>query len=99
MPVPAIAVYVSGHGYGHSTRTAEVLREVRALAPEVPIVVVGTTAERIFEQTAGAGLAFRNERVDVGLVQRGALTIDVEATLAAWDEFQRDAEARVPVRA
>jgi len=95
VPVPAIAVYVSGHGYGHSTRTAEVLREVRALAPEVPIVVVGTTAERIFEQTAGAGLAFRNERVDVGLVQRGALVIDVEATLAAWDEFQRDAQARV----
>ncbi len=29
----SLAVYVSGHGYGHSTRTAEVLRAVRERAP------------------------------------------------------------------
>ena len=28
-----LAVYVSGHGFGHSTRTAEVLRKVRERAP------------------------------------------------------------------
>lgn len=31
-----IAAYVSGHGFGHSTRVAEVLRALRARAPRVP---------------------------------------------------------------
>ena len=38
-----IAVYVTGHGFGHSTRTAEVLRVVRSKAPGLSITV-STTA-------------------------------------------------------
>ena len=30
-----LAVYVTGHGYGHLTRTCEVLRSLRAAAPGV----------------------------------------------------------------
>ena len=90
-----LAVYVSGHGYGHSTRTAEVLKQIRARDPRLRIVVVASTPARLFHQAAGADLLVRAERVDVGLVQRGALVIDVEGTLAAWEDFQRDREARV----
>jgi transposase-like protein len=32
-----LAVYVSGHGYGHATRTAEVLRAVRERASALKI--------------------------------------------------------------
>src|SRR5712691_6399186 len=88
MAVPTLAVYVSGHGYGHSTRTAEVLRQVRARHPALPIAVVTATPARLFRRAVGSHLLVRNERADVGLVQRDALVIDVEATLAAWEEFQ-----------
>ena len=90
-----LAVYVSGHGFGHSTRTAEVLRKVRALRPELPIAVVTSAPEALFRDAIGPGNVFRSERIDVGLVQRGALVIDADATLAAWNAFQRGTDARV----
>ena len=38
-PMIELAVYVSGHGFGHATRTAEALRAVRALRPSTSIAV------------------------------------------------------------
>ena len=34
-----LAAYVTGHGFGHLVRTCEVLAEVRACAPSLPITV------------------------------------------------------------
>ena len=41
-----IALYLSGHGFGHMTRACEVLAEVRRREPAVPLAVVGSVPER-----------------------------------------------------
>jgi L-arabinokinase len=82
-----IAVYVSGHGFGHSTRTAEVLRAVRACAPDLPITVVTSAPSFLFDGVVDPPLAFRPVECDIGLVQRGALVIDEAATARRWREF------------
>jgi hypothetical protein len=79
-----LAVYVSGHGFGHATRTAEVLAGVRALRPELPITVMTSAPGALFD---GLGASLRALQCDVGLVQRGALVIDLEATVAACAAF------------
>jgi L-arabinokinase len=79
-----LAVYVSGHGFGHATRTAEVLAAVRAVRPELPITVVTSAPAFLFD---GLGAAVRPLACDVGLVQRGALVIDLDATVAACTAF------------
>ena len=82
-----LAVYVSAHGFGHATRTAEVLRTVRARAADLPIVVSTSAPAFLFEGLIAPPLAVRRVECDVGLVQRDALVIDEPGTVAAWRSF------------
>ncbi len=82
-----LAVYVSGHGYGHSTRTAEVLRAVRERAPDLKVAVRTSAPAFLFEGVVSPPLAVRRVECDVGLVQKDALVIDEEGTVAAWRRF------------
>jgi len=82
-----LAVYVSGHGYGHATRTAEVLRAVRERAPGLPITVCTSAPAFLFEGVVGALPAVRAVECDVGLIQKDALTIDEAGTAEAVRRF------------
>ncbi len=90
-----IAVYVSGHGYGHATRTAEVLRAVRERAPGLPIVVATSAPSFLFEGVVDPPLSIRRLECDVGLAQRDALTTDETATVARWRAFSANWDALV----
>ena len=85
-----IVAYVSGHGFGHATRTTEVLRRVRELQPDTPITVVSSAPERLFRKGIGQPFSFRTLECDVGLVQKGALAIDEAATAERWKSYARD---------
>jgi hypothetical protein len=90
-----LAVYVSGHGFGHSTRTAEVLRAVRERETRLPIVVSTTAPAFLFEGVIAPPLEVRPVAADVGLVQKDALEIDEPGTVDAWRRFVGDWDARV----
>lgn len=94
-----LAVYVSGHGFGHATRTCEVLRVLRGLSAGAPVTVVSAAPEWLFRRVLGDDLAFRALECDVGLAQRGALEIDEPETVRAWREFAATWEARVATEA
>jgi hypothetical protein len=64
-----------------------VLRVARALRPEVPIAVVTTAPERLFTRAVGP-VGYRHVQCDVGLVQKSALEIDEEETVARAIAFQ-----------
>ena len=82
-----LAVYVSGHGFGHATRTAEVLRAVRARAAELPIAVRTAAPASLFEGLIAPPLTVSRVECDVGLAQKDALVIDESGTVAAWRAF------------
>jgi hypothetical protein len=92
---PTLVAYVSGHGFGHSVRTATVLGALHALEPAARIAVVTAGPDWVFRQAVGDGLQFRAEPADVGLVQKGALVIDTAATAAECEAFERERPARV----
>jgi L-arabinokinase len=103
-----LVAYVSGHGYGHATRTAEALRVLRERAPSLPMAVRTEAPAFLFERVGGP-IEVQPLACDVGLVQKDALTIDEPATaaavrsfLAGWDRlvaaearFLRDSGARL----
>jgi len=91
----ALTAYVSGHGFGHATRTAEVLRAVRAQARELPIFVASSAPAFLFHDAVSAPLAVRTVECDVGLAQRDALRIDTAATVARWRAFRAGWDALV----
>jgi hypothetical protein len=90
-----LAVYVSGHGFGHSTRTAEVLRAMRAGAAELPIVIRTSAPAFLFEGVIAPPLSVCRVECDVGLVQQDALVIDEAGTVAAWRVFMDGWDDRV----
>jgi L-arabinokinase len=89
-----IALYLSGHGYGHMTRACEVLAEVRRRAPAIPLAVVGSVPERLVRRAIPGPLLFRGAACDVGLVQRDALHVDEPATAARCSDFESTWEDR-----
>ena len=94
-----LAVYVSGHGYGHATRVGEVLREVRRRDPALPISIVTSGPELLYRRALPGPFAFRAEACDVGLAQRSALDIDEAGTVDAWRRFQAGYAERVACEA
>jgi hypothetical protein len=90
-----LAVYVSGHGYGHATRVGEVLREVRGRDASLPIAVVTSGPEALYRRAVPGPFAFRAEACDTGLAQKSALVIDEAGTVDAWRRFQAGCDARV----
>jgi L-arabinokinase len=94
-----IAVYVSGHGYGHATRVGEVLRALRASAPECALAVVSEAPESLFRAAIPGDFLFRSVSCDVGLSQKDALRIDLESTRNRLSTFYAGYEALVAAEA
>src|SRR5436190_1794810 len=99
MARPTIVAYLSGHGFGHFTRSAAVLARLAARA-----TVHVRTSERALALARGAGWAASVAEADVGpgVVQRGPLAVDVAATraalarhLAAWPALVDEEAARL----
>ena len=98
-PSGMIALYLSGHGYGHMTRACEVLAEVRRQAPTVALAVVGSVPEPLVRRAIPGDLVFRRAVCDVGLLQEDALRIDEAGTAAACALFDSGWDARADAEA
>jgi len=90
-----VAAYVTSHGFGHATRTAEVLRHVHRLCPQARLFVVATAPERLFRRAIEGDVSVRAVACDVGLAQKNALTIDEPGTVERWKAFAATWPARV----
>jgi len=94
-----LAAYLSGHGYGHLTRTCEVLRALRARAPGLALAVAGQVPEALVRRAVPGPLALRPVACDVGLAQRDALHIDEEGTAVRCRAFEAGWDDRVAAEA
>jgi L-arabinokinase len=89
----AIAVYVSGHGFGHAVRVSEILRCLLRRNPSIEVHVRTSAPTRLFPRSPGR-LFVCHASIDVGMVQPHSLQIDFEATLQRLDELDRDWDRR-----
>ena len=90
-----IAAYVSGHGFGHTTRVAEVLRALRRRQPEIRLAIVTSAPQWLYRDAGFGDFVFRSEECDVGLAQHGALVMDEAGTVERWRGFVADWPRRV----
>ena len=75
---PTVLFYVSGHGFGHSTRVIEVARWL----PANVRVIFGTSASRwLYEFYCDRNMKFRSVDLDVGVIQNDSLSLDEKQTL------------------
>lgn len=75
---------VTGHGFGHATRAAEILRAWVDLCPTLEPHVASTAPPRLFRTEAGAQLPQHARAYEPGTLQRSCFEVDVEGTRAAY---------------
>jgi UDP:flavonoid glycosyltransferase YjiC (YdhE family) len=95
---PVVWLAVSGHGFGHAVRSAEV---AKALLERGARVVVRTEAPRWLFPERVEWLPPSRPPLDIGVAQHDGLEIDIDETRRRWRAFMRgfperaDAEARL----
>ena len=91
-PSYRIVFYVSGHGFGHTSRTIEVIHAVLRARPDAHVVVKTSAPLRLFARTLAGRCELVNLQCDAGMVQIDSLNIDTEESLRQAIAFQ----ARLP---
>lgn len=98
--MPTLAYYVSGHGFGHARRSAQAMRAIVAMRPDIQIVVRTSAPAFLFAGIDRVTVSAPARPFDPGAVERGPLCIDPEASIARLaevlgrrDEIVRDEAA------
>jgi L-arabinokinase len=91
----SLAVYVTGHGFGHASRTVEILDALAARQPGIEIHVRTSAPRWFFDLTARARITLHPAACDTGVVQLDSLRPDIPATIAAAAAFYADTSALV----
>jgi L-arabinokinase len=110
-PSYRIVFYVSGHGFGHTSRAIEVIHALLRAQPEARIVVKTSAPLRLFARTLQGRCELVELQCDAGMVQIDSLNVDTAASIRQAVDFQtrvpaliateasylRESEARVAV--
>ncbi len=87
---PRLLVAISGHGFGHATRTAEVARELVFLRPNLELTISSTSPRRLFEHPASSQISHRSQAYEPGTIQKNCFEVDLKATCEAYERYQRE---------
>jgi hypothetical protein len=79
--VPAVAFYITGHGFGHASREIEIINAVGARLPAWNIVVRSTVSRWLFDRTARPPLTLIDSPCDTGVVQIDSVRLDEQTTI------------------
>jgi L-arabinokinase len=90
--MPHVALYITGHGFGHATRALAVAAALAERAPGIRLSLLTTVPEWLLRLNLAAPFDLRPVSLDVGVVQVDALRPDTRATLDAYAKLQ----ARLP---
>jgi L-arabinokinase len=93
--VPVLVFHVSGHGFGHASRSIEVINAVGRRAPSVRTIVCTAAPRWLFELTALIPVELRELEADTGITQHDSLHHDVPGSLSRAAAFYGDFDARV----
>jgi len=81
--------YISGHGYGHVVRSRQVISSLKKRCPELECYVRTSAPKWFFEELLFL-LSYSNRLLDVGVLQKNALEMDLEGTLRACQELHKE---------
>jgi UDP:flavonoid glycosyltransferase YjiC (YdhE family) len=90
----SILYYITGHGFGHTVRSVQVLRSLKGARPELSLEVRSTAPEWLIEHPRFR-VAYSPCSLDVGMIQRDSLEMDLDETLRACQMLDRQAEELV----
>jgi len=88
-----LVFYISGHGFGHASRSIEVIRALIERRPQLRVLVKTTAPKWLFDLANVPGMSYEAFETDVGMTQADSLTMDIGETARRAAEFYRDFDA------
>jgi hypothetical protein len=83
-----LALYISGHGFGHASRDIELVLALMARRPSARVVVRTSVAETLFAPLGRFdGVTVERVETDTGITQIDSLTIDEDDTVQRAADF------------
>jgi UDP:flavonoid glycosyltransferase YjiC (YdhE family) len=90
-----VVFYVSGHGFGHASRSIEIINALVDRGPGLRATVRSSVAPWLVERTARPGVTLSPAEVDTGVVQLDSLNLDATASIARAEAFMASFDDRV----
>ena len=90
----AIVFYISGHGFGHASRSIEVINAILAQRPETRVGVRTSAPRWLFDLTVKGKVTFSALECDTGVVQSDAISLDEADTIRRAAAFHSDLVTR-----
>jgi hypothetical protein len=90
----AIVFYISGHGFGHASRSIEVINAILAKRPEVRVGVRTSAPRWLFDLSVKGKVAYSTLECDTGVVQVDGLTLDEADSIRRAAAFHSDLVTR-----
>lgn len=82
----SIFYYISGHGFGHATRSAEVINALKQFRPTIPVFIRSWAPRTIFTQMC-PGRSIRYCKLDIGVVQKDGISMNIPETLREFGKL------------
>jgi hypothetical protein len=90
-----LLVAISGHGFGHLSQVAPVVNALAEVCPGLELTVRSALARSLLRARIRPPFEHQQVADDVGLVQRSAFDVDLEASAEAYRHFHSRWEVRV----
>jgi hypothetical protein len=94
-----VVFYISGHGFGHASRSIEVINALVDRLPDLRVVIRSSVAAWLVERTVRPGVTLSAAEVDTGVVQLDSLNLDAQTSIARVAAFMATFEDRVATEA
>lgn len=86
---------VSGHGFGHIGQCAPIIDNLRELLPSARFTVRSEAPAFKLKERLGPDVVTKHARLDIGMVQKDALHIDLERTYQSYIDFHKNWQSQI----
>lgn len=83
----SIFYYISGHGFGHATRSIEVIDALKRFRPDIPIYIRSWASRKIFAEMC-PDYTVTYCKMDIGVVQKDGISMDVPETIREFEQLK-----------
>lgn len=82
-----IAYYITAHGYGHGTRSCDIINALHAAVPGVQVLVKTDLPLAFMQSRLPPAIKIMRGAFDTGLVQKDSIQVDLKASLLAVEDL------------
>jgi hypothetical protein len=91
----SVVFYISGHGFGHASRSIEIINALIERKPRLRVIIRSSVAPWLVERTAHPNVTLSPVEVDTGVVQIDSLNLDAPESIRRAEAFMSTFDDRV----